>query len=177
MPITLQPEVIEERILALLCFSDEHAVQIEEQIPDDFFHRHEAHHSIFTKIRPFIKQERRAPGAELEALLEIELQRDKYGFTVKTLERLSKLIPGMDAQFITGSLQSLLRSKNIQKLCERTLEDADTDPDAALLELERGIELINDGIHVTDQNNVYDLNQGLPAEELRYIDPSFSSRD
>jgi replicative DNA helicase len=175
MPIQLRPEVIEERVMALLCFNDEHAVQIEEELPEDYLFINPTEQTIFKKIRAFIRQLGRAPGAELDALLDAEINRDQHGLTRATVAKLAQLIPNIDAHFIRDSLQSLLRSKAIQRLCAKVMQDADTDPDAALLELERGIELVNAGVAVAEQANVYDINQGLPAEELRFIDPSFSS--
>lgn len=175
MPITLRPEVVEERMLALLCFSDEHAAQIEEELPEDYLFGSQPKQTIFAKVRPFVKERGRAPGAELDALLDAEINRDQHGLTRQVITRLTQLAPNIDAQFIIESLQSLLRSKQIQQLCAKAMEDADTDPDAAILELERGLELVNAGAAVAEQENVYDINQGLPPEELRFFDPSFSS--
>ncbi len=175
MPINIRPEAIEERILSLMCFDDEHAVQIEEELPEDYLFTGPVHQTIFKKIRPFIKQQGRAPGAELDALLDSEINRDQHGLTRGTLVKLTQLTTGIDAQFIIGALKSVLLTKRIQKLCEKAMEDADTDPDAALIELEHGIEAANAGVAVAEQENVYDINQGLPPEELRFIDFSFSS--
>ncbi len=181
MSFQIPQAAIEERILALLCHNDEYATQIEETLPDDYLFSTETQHTVFKTIRPFIKQYRHAPGADLPTLFDAQINRSHDShqqLLVQELDILSKMLwSGGEAQFVFDQLQSLLKHKRLEELCRKALEDTEsgTDPDEAVLGLERGLEALNAGAAVAEQENVYDINQGLPSEELRFVDQSFSS--
>lgn len=119
----ISQQAIEESVLALLVYSEEHAPLIALKIVDAKLFSNKPHETIARTALDYLNKYTKPPKGQLEYLLENELRRGEEGKLLRNIiTDLGKAIVEIDPSFILEQLDHFLQSQKLTNSLQNALE-------------------------------------------------------
>lgn len=117
---------LEQAVLALLCYSHEHAPLIALKVNDVDLFENKTNIAIAKATIDFIFRYGNAPGSQLQFLLEKDIDRGKEGELIRQeLEQLEAMAKEVQANFIIEQLDHFIDSKRLQRSLDLAMDHLD----------------------------------------------------
>src|ERR1700758_2797017 len=111
----ISKEALEEAVLAMLCFSEEHAATVSLRIRDERLFSNRTNQQIAKVCLHHVSKFGRAPGGQLEYLLENELRRGEEGKLIsQSLALFQKQVGQLQPEFVIQQLDHFIETQQLQ---------------------------------------------------------------
>lgn len=122
MPI-ISNQLLEESVLALLCFSPQQAPIIAFRVIDPSLFTNQTNQKLAETALDYIKKYSTCPGTQLDLILEGDLRRGEQGKLLQqSITKLSKDVVGLQGPFIIEQLDRFLAVQRLQKTLQGSME-------------------------------------------------------
>lgn len=119
---------IEESVLSLLCFSQEHAPLLYLKITDSKLFTTQTNQKIAEAAIEYLKKYSQPPRGALEYLLEADMQRGEAGKLLRSqIELLAEKVAEVDASFVIQELDKFIEKQKLIEAFQASLEDLQED--------------------------------------------------